>query len=75
MTAPAPVSVLAGQQEDPVHIACATTERTWCGEPAEDVWVEHVDVDEVCRVCVLVLELLHAGDPCPVCGSRACLTR
>jgi len=72
VTAPSPV--LAGQSQDqnPVHIACGVEDRTWCGEPA-DGWVAQVHVDQVCRLCLLVLELLAEGDPCPVCGSRACL--
>jgi hypothetical protein len=72
VTAPAPAPSRLGQQQDPVHIACATADRTWCGEPADE-WVTEPDVDDVCRLCLLVLELLAVGDPCPVCGTHRCL--
>lgn len=72
--APVPVDTGAGDDE-PVHVACRVRDRTWCGLDASGIpWLTVLPpLGRVCRVCVLAFEMHRPGDPCPVCGTHACI--
>lgn len=69
---PSPVSTDAGD-DDVVHIGCEVKDATWCGAPCEDWRDKPPNIEEVCRVCLLVLEMSELSGVCPVCCTTACI--
>jgi hypothetical protein len=59
---------------DPGHVACALHDRTWCGlDSSEMPWGPCPErLEEICRVCWLVYEMIGPDAPCPICGRREC---
>lgn len=70
---PKPVDT-SGDEDDLDHIACARQDRTYCGMDASEMaWTAGpISLDQVCRICVLAVEMLAPGDPCPVCQAVRC---
>ncbi|HEX8321658.1 hypothetical protein [Longimicrobium sp.] len=70
-----PVDTPADEDDEGIHVFCPHVERTWCGDDANkhEVVSRPPSIDQVCRVCLLAVEFWVAGDPCPMCGCRACL--
>lgn len=76
VTGTSPVDTHSGAGDDEgVHAFCSVSMKTWCGDDARKH--ETVDVpdsvDRVCRICLLAMEMWAEGEPCPICGGRACL--
>jgi hypothetical protein len=72
---PQPVDT-AGDEDDLNHLACPTRDRTWCGQDARNLaeMIVCPPIDTFCRICVLAYEMHRPGDPCPVCGTLACIS-
>lgn len=78
MTQVQPRPVDTSEDDDDLnHVGCDTRNRTWCGQSAEQLipMTEPLPpMETFCRVCLLAVEMHKPGDPCPVCGTVACLS-